>query len=253
MVNLGYEKDFIKKVISDYDAGISCEQLIQKYNVSKSSVSRWIDAYSKNPPKRKRNKKGKKKVGAPPGSKNAAGHGAPKGNKNNLVHGGYSQIYWDMISDEEKELIETMPKDEETLLIEQIRMYSIRERRLLKIIEDLKNKKGGQVLSSVFRSENKRTFKTKEDEELYNEIQSQKVSDGEKLPGEIYQLNTSTESVGNRIERLESELTRIQNAKTKAIATLSKISIEKERLALIREKDDIEVEDTDETDGVIYG
>ena len=73
------------------------------------------------------------------------------------------------------------------------------------------------------------------------------------LPGEAYSLHTLTESKDTALARLEAELTRIQNAKTKAITALAKLNIEKERLALIREKDDIEIEDTDETDGVIYG
>ena len=63
----------------------------------------------------------------------------------------------------------------------------------------------------------------------------------------------STENKHNVVARLEDELTRVQRAKSQAIATLSKLNIEKQKIALIKEKDDVEIEDTSETDAVIYG
>ena len=56
-----------------------------------------------------------------------------------------------------------------------------------------------------------------------------------------YTLVTSTENKHNVVARLEDELTRVQRAKSQAIATLSKLNIEKQKIALIKEKDDVEI------------
>lgn len=255
--------EIIKSAYEDCKKGLKYREIAEKYGVSESTVKSWASRYWKggkgcNRSQKKLQPSKDKELqphGAPKGNQNAVGNdgGAPLGNDNATKHGGYSAVYWDTLTDEEKSLIEDMPRDEETLLIDQIKMYSVRERRLLMAIADVKKQKGGQVLASVSRTENKRAFATKEDKELYEERQADKVAKGDILPGESYSLYTVTESKDTALARLESELTRIQNAKTKAIATLSKMNIEKERLALIREKDDVEVEDTDETDGEIYG
>ena len=259
--NIEARDEMIKNARADWENGMKYKEIAEKYGVSESTVKSWASRYWKKDKacnqKRKKsqpsNNKKSQPQGAPKGNKNACGNGAPLGNDNATKHGGYSAVYWDTLTDEEKALIKDMPKDEETLLIDQIKMCSVRERRLLIAIADMKKQKGNQVLASVSRTENKRAFATKEDKELYDEIQAEKVANRDILPGEAYSLHTLTESKDTALARLEAELTRIQNAKTKAITALAKLNIEKERLALIREKDDIEIEDTDETDGVIYG
>lgn len=259
--NIEARDEMIKNARADWENGMKYKEIAEKYGVSESTVKSWASRYWKKDKgcnqKRKRSQPSKNKKsqpqGAPKGNKNACGNGAPLGNDNATKHGGYSAVYWDTLTDEEKALIDDMPQDEETLLIDQIKMCSVRERRLLMAIADMKKQKGNQVLASVSRTENKRAFATKEDKELYDEIQAEKVANRDILPGEAYSLHTLTESKDTALARLEAELTRIQNAKTKAITALAKLNIEKERLALIREKDDIEIEDTEETDGVIYG
>lgn len=251
--NIEARDEVIKKARADWKNGMKYKEISKKYGVSESTVKSWASRYWKKDKSCNRKSKKSQPRGAPKGNQNACGNGAPKGNDNATKHGGYSAVYWDTLTDEERSLIEDMPQDEETLLIDQIKMCSVRERRLLKAIEDTKSQKGNQVLASVSRTEQKRAFATQEDKELYEEIQAEKVAKRDVLPGEAYSLYTLTESKDTALARLESELTRIQNAKTKAITALSKLNIEKERLALIREKDDVEIEDTDETDGVIYG
>ena len=244
----------------DWEQGMKRKEIAEKYGVSENTVKSWISRHwnnTKGAPKgaSKSKKKGAPKKGGQPGNKNALGNdgGGQLGNDNATKHGGYSAVYWDTLTEEEKSLIEDMPRDEEELLIDQIKMCSVRERRLLIAISDMKKQKGNQVLASVSRTENKRSFANQADKEIYEERQAEKVAKGDILPGEAYSLYTVTESKDTALTRLEAELTRIQNTKTKAIATLSKMNIEKERLALIRDKDDVEVEDTDETDGAIYG
>jgi uncharacterized protein YjcR len=260
-----------EKAYKDYSAGMKYKDIAAKYKVTLNTVKSWKTRYwngSKGNGKSvQRPKKGvhtlakdertPKKVGAPKGSRNAAGNKSKTqikpGQRLALKHGGYSQIYWDTLSEEERELIETMETDEEFQLQEQIRLLTVRERRILMAIRQKKEKNAGQIISSVTRSETKRTFKSDEDRELYEQTQADKVSEGKILPGESYNLITVTENTDSSIMRLEQELTAIQKAKTKAIDSLSRLNLEREKLSLIREKDDIEVEDTDDVDGVIYG
>lgn len=265
------------EALKDYEAGLSYKEIASKYGVSENTIKSWASRYwnkskgatkarKKSQRKEKAAKKAekvakdttKRKVGGQPGNQNAAGKdsGAPKGNKNNLKHGGYSAIYWDTLSDEEKELIDLMPKSEEELLLDQLKMFSVRERRLLIAIKNTreKSKKGGLSIYSVHIQENKRNFHgSKENEELYKERVAQKVADGERMPGDNQTVTSISENVENVILRLEKELTSVQKAKQKCLDTLFRLHIETEKLELLKENNNNEIEDTDDTDEVIYG
>ena len=223
----------------DWLKGMKRKAIAQKYGISENTVKSWISRYWKNDAVKDKGAKPQKappkKKGAPKGNKNAKGSGCPRNNSNALKHGGYSQVYWDTLSEEEKELIDTIPKDEETLLIDQIKLYSVRERRLLLAINKLKSEKGNIYFVSSSRSEKKRQFAKKEDKKIYDEMVDQDIADGKRKPGEVYELFTATENKENAIARLEMELTKVQNAKTKAIATLAKYNAEKAHLNLEKE------------------
>lgn len=164
----------------------------------------------------------KRKRGAPKGNHNAKGHGAPKGNTNSLKHGGYSmKMYGDGLSEEEQELWDSMDDNEEELLLEQIRFYRLRERRILIAISKLQEEH--QLISGVMRIENKRNFKNADEMERYNEQIEEKVAKNERLAGDTFQLQTMTENSYKRIERLEAELTKVQRAKVEAIGKLAEI------------------------------
>ena len=164
----------------------------------------------------------KRKRGAPKGNHNAKGHGAPKGNTNSLKHGGYSmRMYGEGLSEEEQELWDSMDEDEEELLLEQIRFYRLRERRILIAIASLQEEH--QLITGVMRVENKRNFKNASEMERYNEQIEEKVAKGERLAGDAFQMQTMTENSYKRIERLEAELTKVQRAKVEAIGKLADI------------------------------
>ncbi len=164
----------------------------------------------------------KRKRGAPKGNHNAKGHGAPKGNTNSLKHGGYSmRMYGEGLSEEEQELWDSMDEDEEELLLEQIRFYRLRERRILIAIASLQEEH--QLITGVMQVENKRNFKNASEMERYNEQIEEKVAKGERLAGDAFQMQTMTENSYKRIERLEAELTKVQRAKVEAIGKLADI------------------------------
>lgn len=172
----------------------------------------------------------KKSVGAPKGNTNAKGHKNPVPPPDTTKHGGYSAVYWDVLDDTEKGLIEDMPKDEEELLIEQIQLFSVRERRIMIAINKYRDSKEPVAVYGVTRTETKRTFKDEKEEELYKQKIDDLVSKNLLLPGKAYDLQTTTTNKDNIIARLESELSNVQAKKTKAIETLSRIHLEKAKL-----------------------
>ena len=226
-----------EQVLSEYWNGAKPTALSRKTGISINTIKSWIkrDKERKakaieNAPKKNEGAPSKRKRGAPPGNKNAVGAGAPPGNKNALKHGGYSAVYWDSIDEDELDIVNGVPADEEELLLEQIALFSIRERRLLKAIAKYKDAQGGQYIAGVINFEDKRKFKDEEEEKLYTEIIMEKVKNNDRLPGRQYSVQTSTSATIDLISRLERELTSVQAKKTKAIESLAKLRLEKQKI-----------------------
>lgn len=240
------EREKARKLYLKSDKTAKNKEIAEKLGVSVSLVAKWKsqDKWdSEDLPKEKVKSKGKNKSkgkpGAPFGNHNAFANrgGPPLGSVNALKHGGYSQVYWDTIDEAERAMIQDMPEDEETMLLDQIKLFSVRERRIMQAIEKVKGK-DEQMTNTTVKTEVRVDNDNNESED-----ESSKP----------YKLVTLTENKHNVVARLEDELTRVQRAKSQAIATLSKLNIEKQKIALIKEKDDVEIEDTSETDAVIYG
>lgn len=226
-----------EQVLSDYWNGAKPTALSNETGISVNTIKSWIkrdkakkQKLAEDAPPKKEDAPQKKKRGAPRGNKNAVGAGAPIGNKNALKHGGYASVYWDAIDEEEMDIVNGVPEDEEELLMEQIALFSIRERRLLKAIAKYRDAKGGQYIAGVMTFEDKRKFKDKEEEELYNDIVEEKIRKKDRLPGQRYSIQNSTSSTIDLISRLERELTSVQSKKTKAIESLAKLRLEKQKI-----------------------
>lgn len=58
-----------------------------------------------------------------------------------------------------------------------------------------------------------------------------KISAEERLPGDMYNMQTTMENKDNMIARLEKELSTVQSKKTKAIEALAKLRLEKQKIA----------------------
>lgn len=171
-----------------------------------------------------------RKGGAPKGSRNAAGNHTPGGNphpeKNALKHGVYSNPYWDFLEDGEMEVAESVQDSEEQMYIDQIALFSIRERRIMKAMKVYRSDNKVYIDSAV-KAESKRAFESEEEEQAYNDAIQKKVESGDRLPGNQYQLTTYTQNVDNMLLRWERELSTVQRAKTAAVDALAKLRIEK--------------------------
>lgn len=220
------------KALEDYKAGLSYKEIAEKHDVSESTVKSWASRHWNNDKKiqaarrkskksqlkgkKSRDQKSEKKSqkdapkprGAPKGSVNAAGNngGAPKGSKNALKHGGYSVVKWDELSDEERAMAESMEdSDTEDNLHEEVVLYTIRERRLLRAINTMKevNLKGNVEISTNISVH---TTGSGQDTSIVGSTKS-----------------TNLERVEIAVLRLERELTSVQKAKARTLQTLDEV------------------------------
>lgn len=159
--------------------------------------------------------------GAPIGNQNAVGHGAPEGNQNALIHGGYSKIFFDTLAEDEQKMVDTMEPDEENMLIEEIKLLSVRERRIMKSIMQYSEKP--VYTCAAIKTEERRSFDTPADEQEYKKRIREKVDSKEQLPGKAYRLQTTSEASYSIVLKLEEALTRCQSQKQRSIEALNKI------------------------------
>lgn len=231
-----------------FDNGMAMVEIAKKLGVSDGTVRSWKNRYGwgDKPKKNKRNvakKDGKKnatlqkkKRGGQPKNQNAKGGSGNPNPKQRISpdaavkHGGYVPVFMDALDDDEQELVATVPEDTESQLMEQIQLFSIRERRILKAINKYREQNGDVSVADVTRFEDKRAFKDKEEEAEYNRRQKIKVDKEKILPGKSYSIQTHTTNKDMIIARLEQELSTIQSKKTKAIEALSKYRMEKAKL-----------------------
>ena len=229
-----------KRALSEYKKGKKPKEIAEKIGAPYNTVKSWIarerkriSQEEKDAPSRVKDAPSKRKKGAPLNNRNAKGNRggrAPSRNNNAETHGAYATIYWDSLEDDELELIDCMTGDEEEELLMQIQMFSVRERRLMRSIrryKDMEDKNHGLAVKDV--------SSTKKTEDLIG-ADGESVADG-KLKKETVTQVTKTEAVMNSIVALEAELTKVQRAKTKAIESLARLKLMKDKQEMEANRD----------------
>jgi len=182
------------------------------------------------------------KGGAPKGNVNAVGHEGvlPKGTQNALKHGGYSKLLFATFSEDKLQALDEEGEvDEEKALVDEIHLLTLRESYLLERI-DLYSKpqtdKNGNPkpplsMTGMVTSSDKRDFnrldqskaKSEADKVAYQRAIDRKVESGDRLPGNVNHVTTTTEANHLIVERLERLLTDVQKQKAKCIAQLAEV------------------------------
>ena len=153
--------------------------------------------------KRKRNVA--KAKGGQRGNQNAIGnHGgaAPEGNKNAVTTGEFETLLFDCLEPEEKQLAAAVPNDKEQLLFQEIQLLTVRERRMLKRIENLR----------------RADFTT---------VKKKKGTEKDKWTD----LDEKHATLG-QIQNIEDALTRVQARKQAAIDSLHRFGVDDARLEI---------------------
>lgn len=207
---------------------INLKELAESVGVSYQTLRNWKtkDKWETQLPKKKR--------GGQPGNtnskgrKNAAGHhdGAPKGNKNAEKDGAYSKIYFDMLTDAEKELVEKTPMGGREALEHEMQILKVREHRILTKIAEYENAPQDELyLTSVM------------DMRVPSEGKGKNKKDGAEQQMGMYTKDTAF----NRVMKLDEALYKVQgriatvaNALRALEESGQRIGLEKEKIEIMR-------------------
>ena len=127
----------IEQAKAMYLKGMKLVEIASQLNLPEGTVRRWKSThkwYSERSDKNNE-RSDKKSRGGQPGNKNATG---PPGNKNAVTTGEFETLLFDCLDPEEKQLAAAVPNDKEQLLFQEIQLLTVRECRMLKRIENLR-------------------------------------------------------------------------------------------------------------------
>lgn len=194
-----------KSIKKDYMSGLKYKDIENKYNISNSQL---IYLIQKNKWKRKSNRS-KIAKGNTRAKGNKGGPGAEKGNKRALSTGEYETILYEIMSETEKTLYDNIEvQSKKSCLIEEYKMLTIREYRILKRIKTIQDKEKDMNIERIVKRQ-------------YNDS-----------------ISTETETVTEAInvitplQKLEDSLTKVQEAKRKCLESLHKIENDERKLEL---------------------
>lgn len=180
----------VENIKNDYLQGMKYNDIINKYNITLPELRSII----------RKNKLTRSRSEIQKGNTSSIGNKggyAPEGNKNAVVTGEYENIFAGCFSEEEKEIFNNKELNEKEELLFELQVLKIREGRMLKRIEELKQRGKDMTINFI------RSKKSKSETETV----------------------TDAEPTLNMIQRIEDGLTRVQEAKRKVLESLAKLNI----------------------------
>ncbi|HFM8673145.1 TPA: phage terminase small subunit, partial [Enterococcus faecium] len=163
----------------------------------------------------------------------------PKRNKNALKTGEYETIFFDTLTDNEKDIYSSLDDDPSFVLSEEIRLLKIRQLRMMKRIKEAES---GLNDEEVDRLQQMRKIKTpieKDGKKL--EIKREVMQD--------VQISRKTHRKIDDILSIEDSLTRISNQLAKAIKQMNELYMNEYRTDLIKAQTDKIQAETNEIGG----
>lgn len=231
-----------ERLYLESNGALTPAQIAEKLILPGSRIRKWktLDEWDAQLRKKKRleleerRAKGLAKPGAPKGSQNAKGN---PGNKNpshklepRVKHNAYTPVFMDLLTPEEQEIVDQVSAEEENLYLEQIKLFSVREYRIMKAINKYLLDSGELAIYDLTRRETIREFEDEEEAAQYKAIEQERIAEGKKLPGKAVELETKKSNKDMVVARLEQELSTVQNKKTRAIEALAKLRLDKMKL-----------------------
>ncbi|WP_195943460.1 phage terminase small subunit [Enterococcus faecium] len=167
--------------------------------------------------------------GAPEGNKNALGNrgnkraSPPKRNKNALKTGEYETIFYDSLSEEEKDIYSSLNDDPFFVLSEEIRLLKIRQLRMMRRIKEAES---GLNEEEVERLQQLRKVKTPVERD------GKKVEITKKVMTDVEITRKIFRKIDN-ILAIEEALTKISNQLTKSVKQLNELMLSNEKMSLL--------------------
>lgn len=135
-----------------YLKGMKLVEIASQLNLPEGTVRRWKSTYKwGNERSEIKSERSQRRKGGQPGNKNAVGHGGtgPPGNKNAVKTGEFEALFFDTLDDDERELLGMVQPDKEQLLLQEIQLLTVRERRMMKRIDELSALEGIQAIEEA--------------------------------------------------------------------------------------------------------
>ncbi|UBM06622.1 phage terminase small subunit [Enterococcus mundtii] len=225
-------RDEAKKIWLESNGEKQLKDIAAELNVSDSQIRKWKSQDKWSAELKGNVTIGKSNVtnqgGAPFGNQNAKGNkgnsraSPPKRNKNALKTGEYETIFFDTLSDDEKDIYSSLDDDPSFVLSEEIRLLKIRQLRMMKRIKEAES---GLNDEEVDRLQQLRKIKTPIEKDCKKlEIKREVMQD--------VQVTRKTYRKIDNILSLEEALTRISNNLTKTIKLFNELELQAERTKL---------------------
>lgn len=212
-----------------YLRGQKLVEIASQLNLPEGTVRRWKCTHKWDSERSdKKSERSERKKGGQPGNKNATG---PPGNKNAVKTGEFETLFFDTLNPEEKKLMESVHPDKEQLLLQEIQLLTVREHRMLKRIEALRNLEEHE--SAEPDGEEEHLVKTP------SGMSVTKYTTGIEK-GKLTQLK-ECEGILSQIQSIEDALTRVQARRQRAIETLHKFGYDDAHLELEAMKFELEM------------
>ncbi|HAQ0791328.1 small subunit of terminase [Enterococcus faecium] len=242
-------RDEAKRIWLESNGEKQLKEIASELNVSDSQVRKWKSQDKWSAELKSNVTNGKSNVtnqgGAPIGNQNAKGNkgnsraSPPKRNKNALKTGEYETIFFDTLTDNEKDIYSSLNDDPSFVLSEEIRLLKIRQLRMMKRIKEAES---GLNDEEVDRLQQMRKIKTpieKDGKKL--EIKREVMQD--------VQISRKTHRKIDDILSIEDSLTRISNQLAKAIKQMNELYMNEYRTDLIKAQTDKIQAETNEIGG----
>lgn len=235
-----------------YEDGFQYKQIAANLDISINTLKSW----------KKRNKWQRggatpevqpSSRGAPAGNDNAKGNkgGAPPpGNKNAVKTGEHETIFYEYLTDEEKDIYSSLSDDPFFVMTEEVRLLQIRQRRMMKRIADAE--------AGLTEKEQERLFELRGRKTLIESKKSGKQLQVEVPDLVLTEMKEHSFRKINDILSIEDALTRVSAQLQRAVKQLNDLTVNSKRLNLMDAQIDhtkaqttkaLINKDGDETDG----
>lgn len=222
-------RDEAKRIWLESNGEKQLKEIASELNVSDSQVRKWKSQDKWSAELKSNVTNGKSNVtnqgGAPLGNQNAKGNkgnsraSPPVGNKNALKTGEYETIFFETLSEEEKDIYSSLNDDPSFVLSEEIRLLKIRQLRMMKRIKEAESGLNDEEIDRLQQMRKIKTPIEKDGKKL--EIKREVMQD--------VQVSRKTYRKIDDILSIEDALTRISNQLTKAIKQLNALATEESR------------------------
>lgn len=196
-----------------YLNGQKLVEIASQLNLPEGTVRRWkcTHKWDSERSDKQSERSGKRKRGAQPGNHNSAG--GPPGNKKAVTTGEFETLLFDCLDPEEKQLAAAVQLDKEQLLLQEIQLLTVRERRMLKRIESIRD--------SVDYLDDGQSMRNMTLVSLKTGVEKDKETHLKEYHGKLGQ-----------IQAIEDALTRVQAQKQRAIESLHRFGFDDARMEL---------------------